>query len=72
MIYDMLGQNWSTLHSHSIDFKFRHSAIAARAKPNGANNSGSTGGSISPDFTACSPRSLPFSRGPSEFFQTHS
>jgi hypothetical protein len=36
MIDDMLRQNWSTLHSHSIDLKFRHSAKAARAKPEGA------------------------------------
>jgi hypothetical protein len=25
MIDDMLQQNWSTLHSNSIDLKFRHS-----------------------------------------------
>ena len=36
MIDDMLRQNWSTLHSHSIDLKFRHSAKTARAKPEGA------------------------------------
>jgi hypothetical protein len=36
MIDDMLRQNWSTLHSHSKDLKFRHSAKAARAKPEGA------------------------------------
>ena len=33
MIGDMLRQNWSTLHSHSIDLKFRHSAKEGPAKP---------------------------------------
>ncbi len=51
MIDDMLQQNWSTLHSHSIDLKFRHSTKAARDKPvkgQGAEHFASTGGVLAP------------------------
>jgi hypothetical protein len=30
MIDDMLHQDWSTLHSHSIDLKFRHAHVPHR------------------------------------------
>jgi hypothetical protein len=33
MIDDMLLQNWSTLHSHSLYLKFEHSTKAAWGKP---------------------------------------
>ena len=51
MIDDMLRQNWSTLHSHSIDLRFRHSTKAALdkgAKGQGTEHSGSTGGVLDP------------------------
>jgi hypothetical protein len=49
MIDDMWQQNWSTLHSHSIDLKFGDFTNAARDKPvrgQGAKHSGSTGGGL--------------------------
>jgi hypothetical protein len=33
MIDDMLQQNWSTLHSHSMDLKLRHSTKSGGTKP---------------------------------------
>ena len=47
MIDDMLLQSWSTLHSHSIGLKFRHSTKAAR-EGQGTEHSGSTGGVLAP------------------------
>jgi len=51
MIDYMLRQNWSTLHSHSIDLKFRHSTKAARnkgVKGQGTQLSGPTGEVLAP------------------------
>ena len=63
MIDDMLRQNWSTLHSHSIDLRFRHSAKAGQGSQRSRHRTlWIDRRSISPNVTACSPRSFPFSR----------
>ena len=54
MIDDMLRQNWSRLHSHSIDSQLRHSVKAAwrnQLKIKVPKHSGSTGRYFRPKWS---------------------